>query len=221
MSRIYDDQPLRNLPTISIDWSTNWNQDTPKKGNGAILEGRIRGRSKFAINTHSESKKFYYILHVEVDRAHRRKFDAGGNEIEPNFSETKKVSTGYLQSSYKVEPKGKTDKLSQEELTDIVLNSKLQTCTNKYTPTGCLSLWLREDMDHKLELSVGDTIRIKTDGDSPFIYSIAKMEHESATVANYTGGEQVGASWTDKIMTMKSQGQDTKEGDDDDDEWDD
>lgn len=42
----------------------------------------------------------YYILHTEVQRAHRRKFESNGREIEPNFSETHKVRTGYLNSSY-------------------------------------------------------------------------------------------------------------------------
>ena len=39
---------------------------------------------------------FYYIFHVKIIRAHKRKFDSKGQEIEPNFSETKKVNTGYL-----------------------------------------------------------------------------------------------------------------------------
>ena len=42
----------------------------------------------------------YYIFHLKVNRAHKRKFDGNGKEIEPNFSETKKVNTGYLNSSY-------------------------------------------------------------------------------------------------------------------------
>ena len=42
----------------------------------------------------------YFIFHVKIARAHKRKFDSKGKEIEPNFSETKKVNTGYLNSSY-------------------------------------------------------------------------------------------------------------------------
>ena len=50
--------------------------------------------------THIALQEQYYILYVKISRAHRRKFDASGEEIEPNFSETKKVNTGYLNSSY-------------------------------------------------------------------------------------------------------------------------
>ena len=42
----------------------------------------------------------YYVLHIDVHRAHKRKFESNGQEIEPNFSETHKVRTGYLNSSY-------------------------------------------------------------------------------------------------------------------------
>lgn len=42
----------------------------------------------------------YYVLYVRPSRIHRRKFDPKGNEIEPNFSATRKVNTGFLMSSY-------------------------------------------------------------------------------------------------------------------------
>lgn len=42
----------------------------------------------------------YYVLYVRPNRIHRRKFDPKGNEIEPNFSDTRKVTTGFLMSSY-------------------------------------------------------------------------------------------------------------------------
>lgn len=42
----------------------------------------------------------YYVLYIRPSRIHRRKFDPKGNEIEPNFSATRKVNTGFLMSSY-------------------------------------------------------------------------------------------------------------------------
>lgn len=41
-------------------------------------------------------QKRYFVLHVDVQKAHKRKFDSSGKEINPNFSETQKVGTGYL-----------------------------------------------------------------------------------------------------------------------------
>ncbi len=53
--------------------------------------------------------------------------------------------------------------------------------------------------------------------------SIGKVDQASSTVSNYAGGEQVGASWTDKVMQVKAQAsQDTaaEEGEGAaDDEW--
>ena len=56
------------------------------------------------------------------------------------------------------------------------------------------------------ELYVGDSVRLRTRGDSLFVETIAKIEADtsSTVVRNYTSGEQVGASWTDKIMAVKS-----------------
>ena len=34
-----------------------------------------------------------------------------------------------------------------------------------------------------------------------------KLNEESATVTNYTGGEGTGSSWTDKVMSFKGQQQ--------------
>ena len=33
---------------------------------------------------------------------------------------------------------------------------------------------------------------------------MSKLDEVSSTVSNYAGGESVGASWTDKIMDIKS-----------------
>lgn len=44
------------------------------------------------------------MLYVRPSCIHRRKFDPKGNEIEPNFSATRKVNTGFLMSSYSTYP---------------------------------------------------------------------------------------------------------------------
>ena len=49
-------------------------------------------------------------------------------------------------------------------------------------------------------------MRIRTKGDGPFIEMITRLDAAStaATVCNYSGGEQVGSTWTDNIMAVKS-----------------
>ena len=48
-----------------------------------------------------------------------------------------------------------------------------------------------------------------------------KLDDESSTVANYTGGEGAGSSWTDKVMSFKGQQETPQEEGDGagDDEW--
>ena len=51
--------------------------------------------------------------------------------------------------------------------------------------------------------------------------SITKLDEERSKVSNYAGGEHVGTSWTEKVMTFKGKEpatQDQAEGVDDD-EW--
>ena len=87
-----------------------------------------------------------------------------------------------------------------------------------------------DDVMQRVELAGDDSVRIRTKGNGPFIESITRLDTASAatTVCNYSGGEQVGSSWTDRIMAVKSVVGDEKstvscEGGDGaaDDEWDD
>ena len=49
--------------------------------------------------------------------------------------------------------------------------------------------------------------------------NLTKMEVDSTTVSNFAG-EEVGANWTDKIMSMKSNVKESSPvKDDNDDEW--
>ena len=50
---------------------------------------------------------------------------------------------------------------------------------------------------------------------------IVKLDDESSTVTNYTGGEGAGSSWTDKVMSFKGQQETAQEEGDGagDDEW--
>jgi len=63
-----------------------------------------------------------------------------------------------------------------------------------------------DDVMQRVELAANDNVRIRTKGDGPFIETIARLDTASTatTVCQYSGGEQVGSSWTDKIMAVKS-----------------
>ncbi|KAK7105141.1 arpin-like [Littorina saxatilis] len=204
MSRIYDDQKLQNLPLVNKSWPSSWGTGRwTGKGDGALIEGTVQNRHKVCITDSSGAKARYFILLVKATRAHRRKFDASGKEVEPNFSETTKVSTGFLNSSYKTEAKGKTDALTEAELSSLVTVPELTSLVKEMTTSDLLLLWLPEASAENLEIECGTAFRFKTQGNSPFLSSMTRQEGQWSTAANYAGGESVGASWTDKVMALK------------------
>lgn len=225
MSRIYDNKPLQALPLLNVQWPTPWNPKVYQSGNGVLVEGIVADRHRYMVHDSTGIKKRYLLLTFRVDRAHKRQYDASGKEVEPNFSQTAKVRTGYLHSSYKIDAKGTTDNLPVDQVCQLInKDDLLKQTTGKY-PAGCVILWLDEKQTDQMEYSNGDSLRLKTSGDGPFVASIAKIDTQSSTVANYAGGEDVGASWTDKVLAVKTNTdralpQDQVEGVDDD-EWDD
>lgn len=230
MSRIYDNKPLNSIPVENHSLSASWESITKSSGNGIVLEAIIDKRSRHVITDAANKKYRYVVFHVRPKFILKRKFNAQGDEVEPNFDLTQKVNTGYLHSSYKTEAKGTSDKISQAEADRLVSKPSLNTWTQKYCTFGALSFWIEEKELDPLEVEDGDKVRIKTKGDGPFIYSISKIEVETKTISNAAGVEtQVGESWTDKIMGMKGQDQLRQpeesaktEGDGaEDDEWDD
>lgn len=70
----------------------------------------------------------------------------------------------------------------------------------------CCVNFVSDDVMQSVELIGNDIVRIRTKGDGLFIETVTRLDAAAAaaTVCNYSGGEQVGASWTDKIMAMKS-----------------
>ncbi|KAJ8252134.1 hypothetical protein COCON_G00214460 [Conger conger] len=206
MSRIYQNTALQNKPVNNEKISSKWQPSTYQSGLGVILEGTLVDVSRHVITDASNQKDRYYVLYIKPSRVHRRKFDSKGNEVEPNFSETRKVNTGYLMSSFKVEAKGETDRLSEADLKEAVNKAELVKVTEKHTPGETVAFWLPEAEMQKTELEPGQEVRLKTKGDGPFIFSLAKVDGGTVTKCNFAGDENAGASWTDKIMANKDGG---------------
>ncbi|XP_030622501.1 arpin [Chanos chanos] len=226
MSRIYHDTALQNKPVHNEKFGSAWQPSTYHSGQGVILEGKIVDMSRHAITDINNKKERYTILYIRPSRIHRRKFDAKGNEIEPNFSDTRKVNTGYLMSSFKLEAKGESDRLSEDQLKNIVNKEELVRVTERHCPSQAFAFWISEAEMEKTELETGQDIRLKTKGDGPFIFSFAKVDSGTVTKCNFAGDEKAGASWTDKIMANKmddgSGVKSTGQGEGvDDEEWDD
>lgn len=209
MSRIYHNDPLCSLPVNNIDWKAAWVPTNHQKGPGVLLEGTVTSRSRNVITDSQKLKHRYIVFNVRVRRAHRRLFNSSGIEVEPNFSETQKIRTGYLHSSYKTAPKGETDALCFRDVEDILQASELSRLTEKQEQAGCIALWMEEKQLEGVEINDGEEIRLKTRGNGPFIESFVKLNTETSVVNNYSDRDNVGASWTDKVMAVKASGTDT------------
>ncbi|XP_055365383.1 arpin isoform X2 [Betta splendens] len=107
-------------------------------------------------------------------------------------------------SSYKVEAKGESDCLSQEQLSTMVNKAELVKITERHQPSGSWAFWYPESEMDKTELEAGQSVRLKTRGNSPFIFSLAKVDGGTVTKCNFAGDEKAEASWTDKIMANKA-----------------
>ncbi|XP_074533047.1 arpin [Halichoeres trimaculatus] len=226
MSRIYNNTALQNKPVHNERFERVWSPSVYESGQGVLLEGKLLDVSRHAVTDDTNQKVRFYVLYIKPGRIHQRKFDASGKEIEPNFSDTKKVNTGFLMSSYKVEAKGESDRLSEEQLSAMVNKAELVKITDKYRPSGTVAFWYPESEMDKTELETGQDVRLKTRGNSPFILSLSKVDGGTVTKCNFAGDEKAGASWTDKIMANKADAASSVrpggEGDGaEEDEWDD
>ncbi|XP_037110757.1 arpin [Syngnathus acus] len=203
MSRIYHNASLKNKPVHNEKYDSVWSPGSHESGPGVILEGILVDVSRHVLTDVNNQKVRYHILYIKPKCVHRRKYDSSGKEIEPNFSDTRKVNTGFLMSSYKVEAKGESDILSEEQLSALIRKAELVKITDKYRPDGTWAFWYPECEMDKTELETETDIRLKTRGNSPFIFSLAKVEGGTVSKCNFAGDEKTGASWTDKIMANK------------------
>lgn len=199
---LYEDKPLLQEGVRTSKWPGRWEPHTLQKGTGVLMEGVFRKKVKHILQDSQGSKYRYVVLHVEFKHGCQRKYDVHGKEIEPNFGQTGIVRTGYLHSSYKTEAKGTPDVLDFKEV-----EARLRSPLSDFVAPGhahTLCLWGEEGVYDHVEAEVGQTVRLKTKGDAPFIESLTKLETEQkAHSANYTGGEGAGQSWTDKVMGVK------------------
>lgn len=68
-----------------------------------------------------------------------------------------------------VEAKGESDRLSEEQLSEMVNKAELLKITDAHRPSGTWAFWCPESEMDKTELETGQDVRLKTRGNSPFI----------------------------------------------------
>ncbi|XP_064808870.1 arpin-like [Oncorhynchus masou masou] len=179
-----------------------------------ILEGKLVDVSRHVITDINKGKLTLWISYIKSSQIHHRKCDAKGMEIEPNFSDTKKVNTGNLiiiqyliGTLYTERSGGEIDRLTEVQLENLVTKEDLVNVTEKNCPSGTYTFWHPEGERDKIELETGQDIRLKTKGNGQFTskkFSLAKVDGGTVTKCNFAGDEKAGASRTDKIMDNKS-----------------
>nr|XP_057943779.1 arpin [Doryrhamphus excisus] len=204
MSRIYHNISLQNKAVHNETFDKAWLPSSFESGQGVLVEGTLVDFSRHVLTDVNNKKARYHVLYIKPKRIHQRKFDADGKEVEPNFSQTRKVNTGFLLSSYKVEARAESDVLSEDELSATIRKEDLVKITDKHRPSGTLAFWYPDSEMDKTELDMEADVRVKTRGNSPFIFSLARLDSGTVTKCNFAGDWEVGASWTDKIMANKS-----------------
>ncbi|KAK3691767.1 hypothetical protein RRG08_009581 [Elysia crispata] len=233
MSRMYDNKPLENVPVYVTKWDGTFDKKhaqakSSRDNPGILCDGRIVRQARINIDSSDPAslQVRYYILYVLLERAHRRKYSDTGVEQEPNFSETTKVSTGYLNSSYNVKSKGSTDRLTPEEVSilvhDLKVSDMISNIVAKDNAAGNIILLMKEEQRLKVDLKENSLVRIKTCGNSPFVESLVVRDDLTSTIANFAGDEMMGDNWLEKIAAAKATLRvDEEPSEIADDEWDD
>jgi len=233
---LYDNKALNAIPVKLVDWKGAWQKEAIFKLNketGLVVEAVICGRSKFIINEGSGAgliKHRYVVLHVDILRASKRRYDSKGEEIEPDFGSKKKVNTGYLSSSYKSVSKEGEDVLQPGKAVSLLSVDSLNTMVAEKMASlqgrNLSSIWCDETTLEGAEISDGNQVRLRTKGEGPYLESIICLDIETTNLSSYSTGTSVGGSWTDKVMGVKDEtGGGSHLTDDsaavEDDEWDD
>lgn len=216
---LYDDKPLNQEGVKTAKWDGEWNPESMQQGPGILLEGTFQKKVKYVVQDQKGVKVRYVGFHIEFKQACRRRFDDKGKELEANFGQAGLVRTGYLQSSYKTEVKSASDALSFQDVCQCLPLPLVRLFPAAHSHAFCF-LGDEDTYDH-LDLQYGQSVRLKTKGDSLFIESLTKLDiDQKVHSTNYTGAETAGKNWTDKVLRVKQAQGDPPRQQEDDDEWD-
>jgi len=180
----------------------NWNPSewiTPESG--VLLEGKIKGRYRHTLTDSKNQKYRYTIITLEMTSAYRREFGADGNEIAIMQGKSKKISTGFLQSSYKEIQVEESGKLTAAQVREMIGKTPLASL-GQPTSGETFEIWGEEDTMEKIDFFRDEPIRVKTRGNTPLVEFIGKIDEKNATISNF-GGDQTSGTWTDKLMSNK------------------
>lgn len=175
---LYNDTALNKI--INVKWKGKWQEETVfrfKQGPGAAIEGNVKDKFRISILTDSTSGKTiqqYTVLNLAFPRAYKRSFDNSGVEVEPWKSATKKVNTGYLMSSYKT-VELETSAITLQDLLVLINVPEFDGRLPKLEP-DTVRVFCNESSLGNIEVNVGESVRLKTKGNGPYIEYVARLD---------------------------------------------
>jgi hypothetical protein len=207
---------MARIPSSSTAWSGNWNpkEDFGASGPGFIGEGKVVELRFHSLQCKSDVHR-YMALVVDVSDVHKRTFGKYGDEVNPNFKKDinspNKVSFDQVLAAL--------GKNSGSPAPPKVLD---QSYLSKLHPEvkGRFEFWA--NADQAKNISIGDEVLFKTDGESIVLFNVAVKSHSKFSTMKSGEGELY--NQVSKVADVYDEdaplAQDLKQGAADD-EWDD
>ena len=174
---LYNDTAINKI--LNITWKEKWLEESVfrlKQGQGITIEGKVNDKSRISItdSTFGKVSQHYTVINLEFSRAYKRSFDNFGVEIEPWKSATKKVNTGHLMSSYKT-VELETSAISLQDLLALFHLPEFDGHLSKLQPKS-IRVFYNDSSLGKIELNCGESVRLKTKGNGPYVEYIARLD---------------------------------------------
>ena len=190
---LYNDTAISKI--LNIKWKEQWQEENVfrvKQGQGVTIEGKVKEKSRISITDPITGKisQHYTVINLVFSRAYKRSFDNSGVEIEPWKSATKKVNTGYLMSSYKT-VELETSAITLRDLLVLVNLPEFDGHLSKLEP-NTVRVFCNDSSLGNLELDVGESVRLKTKGNGPYVEYIARLDEGKYYLY-----------WTDSVMQAR------------------
>eukprot|EP01104_Vermistella_antarctica_P002692 TRINITY_DN12909_c0_g1_i1.p1 TRINITY_DN12909_c0_g1~~TRINITY_DN12909_c0_g1_i1.p1 ORF type:complete len:229 (-),score=53.77 TRINITY_DN12909_c0_g1_i1:57-743(-) len=218
-----------SIPATTSKWlGGKWNTPDTYEGDGFSLEGKLVQVRNHSVADTTQRHTRYVAVVVDVTSARRRTFK-DGEEVETQFDKHHLVGKGYL-NKYDEKEVVDPHRVGNDALLAVgggahaIPDGLFDAGRSKLHPavSGRFEFWCLPDTVKHIKLTLGEVVKLKTRGDTIFVFSIAP---KTIRASNYAGEDVLG-NWTDKIAAGKEVEEDAKPlpGDEkqgcDDDEWD-
>jgi len=161
---IYKQGPLQSTPLVNASVSGGAWDEAALSGNtktgGFVFEATLISRKRLNLTDGTGAKKRYAVLTLDVNKkAFQRQYDEGGNEVEYAVGTTKKVSTGFLQSSWKDEQRDKSGEVTIADMKALWGSTFVDLTKFDNKDPTLVEIWGDETAVQQLDFENGESVR--------------------------------------------------------------